>query len=216
MGGTFVVTASVELSRVRYEVTRDRMMIIGKNPTQQEITNYIQSNSVPAIYPVNAGFGYHDVLSRIMREESRSTQFLADGCPLFNTGNDGGAGLFQITPPDTQDVWNWRANVDSGIRIFKNKLSESRRYDARVIRASRKEIANLTNSLNLTRIDIPSWTDRMLLREAVQRYNGGRLHRLRRNPSGTLVVTIVDSVKRVGILEWEEDGNGYVAKVLGI
>ena len=60
----------------------------------------------------------------------------------------------QINEAGIEEIWNWRRNVDTGQRIFARKRADALRY--------------LRTHEN--------YDEEMLLREALQRYNGGRYH----------------------------------------
>jgi hypothetical protein len=76
-----------------------------------------------------------DTLRRIVKLESLGGhQFENDakkkhhGVPVLNRGHDGGGGVCQITPPTSDDLWNWRHNIASGRRVFQEKQNQARHY----------------------------------------------------------------------------------------
>src|SRR5262249_8406540 len=128
-------------------------------------------------FPASTGHDYHALLLKIMQQETHGNQFDAEGSPIFNTMGDGGAGLFQITPPSLREVWNWKANVDAGVRILNTKFRDAVGWiDSRSVARAIKS-ARIENGLSVNtpvRTEPPAWLrDEMVLREAVQRYNGG-------------------------------------------
>ncbi|CAF3402361.1 unnamed protein product [Rotaria socialis] len=71
---------------------------------------------------------------KIAAQESEGRQeFLPNGYPLFSNAKDNGYGIYQLTnpPPTYNEVWNWKANVLSGIALLKNKAKEANSWMTR-------------------------------------------------------------------------------------
>lgn len=120
----------------------DEWRIRGKNPTKQAVKDRLGSLE----------------LQVIAYKESRFRQFDADGLPIF--GPPSGFGVMQLDPPPSPEViWNWKANVDAGIKVYKTKLREAKGYPARVRKNKFPEARD--------------FNEKELKLEAYQRYNGG-------------------------------------------
>lgn len=68
--------------------------------------------------------------SRIARHESGLRQFDGSGNPVLNTLGDGGVGIMQITGANqtSEDVWNWRHNVATGLQLLRNQAQIARTF----------------------------------------------------------------------------------------
>lgn len=111
-GGDVTITVKATLPDEKTcSITLKPYRILGTNPTEDAVKMEIGSTPWYA--------------QRIARHETACQggykQFKTTGEPLNNKGDDGGAGIFQITPPSEDDVWNWKANVASGHRIIREK-----------------------------------------------------------------------------------------------
>jgi hypothetical protein len=215
VGGKLTFTARFAIAQVPLEASSEdlHLRILGTQPAAATIEAYVNAKHAPGGFPAGGGFTYTDVLLRIMRVESfGGLQFLGDGSPLFNTTDDGGAGLFQITPPDTAQVWNWQDNADAGQNVFNGKLGEAIGFiDTRAVRQAAQQVRQQFNLPGNTPVQVvpPPWSrDVMVLREAVQRYNGGNAFQAR----GQLIV--VNGVRTIQVT-WQRAGNGYHETVLG-
>lgn len=225
VGGKLTFTADFSVAGVQLKASSEdlHLRILGTQPDAVTIEAYIRAKHVPHDFPTGGGFTYHDVLLRIMKKESLRLQFHEDGSPVFNAnGNhglgDGGAGLFQITPPKKKpptiaQVWNWKANVDEGGNIFNDKLTEAIGFiDARAVREAAQRVRQQFHLPGNTLVQVvrPPWPrDVMVLREAVQRYNGGRAFDARGQrvilTNGTTIIEVT----------WERTENHYHVDVLG-
>lgn len=97
-------------------------------------------------------------LQVISYKESRFRQFNNDGMPLFGPPN--GFGIMQIdTPvPTSNQIWNWKDNIDAGMALYNIKITDAKSYPAR----TRKKFPDAKN-----------FTQEELKLETYQRYNGG-------------------------------------------
>jgi len=101
--------------------------LVGTNPQQTDIQNYSGSNG-----------RMHKALQRIACKESGQRQFDAPAnggtayCPLFGPG--GKVGIMQVEP--TNDViWNWKKNLDAGIKKFNESVAAAEDYPKQVVKS---------------------------------------------------------------------------------
>ncbi len=219
IGGKLTFTADFSIAGVPLHASSEdlKLRIRGTQPDAATISAYVSAKPTPARFPAGPGFTYIDILLRIMRLESHGgLQFDNRGLPVFNdTKNDGGAGLFQITPPNTADVWNWKANADAGSAKLRDSVAEANHWVLGT-NAQKAEMRRLRKDNPLPE-NIPvhvvapaPWpTDVMILREAVQRYNGGNAFVLRGQ-----VVTNADGTTAVE-MTWERTRAHYHEQILG-
>lgn len=96
--------------------------------------------------------------------ESALQQFWPNGSPKFGPPN--GYGVMQIDnspPPTSRQIWDWKANVDDGVRRVSGAggtYAAAKGFPSRV----RTRLKDVT---------VPDFTDQELWMEAWQRYNGG-------------------------------------------
>ena len=112
LGGT--LTVSVKVSEKTYQRS---VRILGTNPSKEQIKSYI------ATFDDAPGF------DRIIAKESTYKQFIdADSEPVV--AFDGGYGLTQLTNPKPryEDAWNWKANLRTGIELYRAKRREAKNY----------------------------------------------------------------------------------------
>jgi hypothetical protein len=105
--------------------------------------------------------------------ESHFRQFSGSpGSPLLRCEPDGriGAGVLQQTTPNPSDdaFWNWQEAINEGLGTLADKRRAAQGYPARV-RANRRGCPNNT----LCNANATDFTADQLLRETIQRYNGG-------------------------------------------
>lgn len=138
LGGDLEVVA-----KAGKEVATIRITIIGTNPDDAAVTKYLASKSG------SDGFG------AIINHESKYLQFKANGEPIVSF--DGGFGMCQLTtpPPSYDQVWNWKRNIDGGLKLFAQKRATALAYLGQSGR---------------------SYTPDQLTRETVCRWNGGSYH----------------------------------------
>lgn len=137
-GGTLTVQARAGGASAKISIK-----IKGVNPTATEVNAYLATKAN------SAGF------DKIIEHESKYKHFNASGEPVKSF--DKGYGMCQLTTPEPtfEQVWNWKLNIDGGLKLFENKRAAAIQF--------------LTQS-NRT------YTDDQLKREAVCRWNGGSYH----------------------------------------
>ena len=216
VGGKLTFTADYSVAGVALQASSKNLRILGTQPDAAVIEAYVGTKPAPGTFPVAGGFTYGEVLLRIMQKETKGLQFRPQGAPVFNLQDDGGAGLFQITPPSTADVWNWRANVDGGASTLNSKFGNGpnqanswidERAVAQAAEQVRKQLS-LPRNTPVQVVPAPWPHDVMVLREGVQRNNGGRAFQAAGRAvtvNGTTVIQVT----------WERTGNGYHERVLG-
>jgi hypothetical protein len=118
--------------------------IAGTNPTAADVINHLATN------PDNDGF------AAIIRHESKFKQFAASSVPVKSF--DKGYGMCQLTnpAPTFEQAWNWKQNVDGGLRLFGQKRASAVSYLGQGGRV---------------------YTQEQLKYETVCRWNGGQYHR---------------------------------------
>jgi hypothetical protein len=110
---------------------------------------------------------------QIACQESHFRQFAnSPGQPLLRCEPDGriGAGVLQQTTPDPTDdaFWNWQQAINEGLGTLAQKQADAQGYPARVRRSTRGCPNRTLCNANAT-----NFTADQLLRESIQRYNGG-------------------------------------------
>lgn len=142
IGGT--LTVSVDANGKNF---RRSIQILGTNPTEEKIKSYISKfEEVP-------GF------DRIVLRESQFKQFInADREPVV--AFDGGYGLTQLTNPMPKynEAWDWKANIRTGVELYRLKRKEAKNY--------------LAGGKNGNR----NFTEEQLELETWCRWNSGRYH----------------------------------------
>jgi hypothetical protein len=137
-GGTLSVRA-----QANKELAVISVQIKGTNPTAAEANRYL------ATKPDGAGF------DKILAHETKYKHFNARNEPVKSFDN--GYGMCQLTTPRPTfaQVWNWKLNIDGGLKLFAQKRTAA--------------IAYLSQSKR-------TYTTDQLKREAVCRWNGGAYH----------------------------------------
>jgi len=138
LGGTLTVSASAGSG-----VGTVAVKIIGKNPTAAEVTTFLNTK------PDGGGF------DKILTKESKALHFNEVGEPIKS--HDNGYGIAQLTnpAPSFDQAWNWKLNIEGGLKLFKEKVAAARVYLSQSNR---------------------TYTAMQLKYEAVCRWNGGRYH----------------------------------------
>ena len=119
---TFTVVATVKGQKESYQTNEaddGAITIEGKNPTPQEVHDYVASLDIPSLWPNNTQYDYHTIIRKIISDESSVSQFY-DGQPLWSQNNLHGAGLMQLTypAPSITDVWDWQQNITDGAALI--------------------------------------------------------------------------------------------------
>src|SRR5207249_1145912 len=124
-GGALSISVGADLPLIMCFATSTKgLRIRGVNPPRGEL---------------NLACG-SEIVQKIVMQESGRRQFDAarDGgasnCPLFSGDRLGGVGLLQITnpAPTDEDHWDWRENINHGLRILRQKRNIARGYPAQV------------------------------------------------------------------------------------
>jgi hypothetical protein len=137
-GGTLTVRAEANKAKATISVK-----VRGTNPSSMEVTQYLATKAN------SAGFG------DIIEHESKFKHFSTSHEPVKSFDN--GYGMCQLTAPAPtfDQVWNWKLNIDGGLKLFEQKRSAA--------------IAYLSQSSR-------TYTNDQLKYEAVCRWNGGSYH----------------------------------------
>jgi hypothetical protein len=139
LGGQLVIKASAGGQSASVAVN-----IIGQNPDAALIKTYL--DRTPA---ESRGF------DKLLQHETKMRHFDGRGCPRRSFDN--GYGMAQLTTPRPTfaEVWNWKLNIDGGLRLLALKRKLARKYLSAKGR---------------------TYTDEQLLYETVTRWNGGAYH----------------------------------------
>ena len=137
-GGT--LTLQIEANK---QIATINVKIRGTNPTAAEVTKYLATKAN------SAGF------EKILEKESHFRQFNNNSEPVKSFDN--GYGMCQLTSPAPtfEQVWNWKLNIDAGLKLF-----EQKRLSAVAYLGQQKR----------------SYTAEQLKYETVCRWNGGTYH----------------------------------------
>ncbi len=145
-GGDAVITVTAQHGATALQA-KVSVQIRGRNPAAQAITNRLGGRGTAA--------------DHVACHESGRRQFGNDSMPLLGPGGD--VGVMQLCNPaaSCEQRWSWAANVAAGATLFAEKDAAARRYLNQHIVQGR-----YPNDQNLADADV-------LLRETIQRYNGG-------------------------------------------
>jgi hypothetical protein len=235
-GGELTLSVATFLAGFVFRFTSETVSIRADNPSEDAVRAYVLEQATARGITDHA-----EDLGRIARQESSYRQFV-DGLPLFSADNLGGVGFYQITNPRPTDeeIWDWRANVRAGVRVFSQKVTIASNYPTLLSMA--KKFRAAVNALNAARrrdglpnltVTIPAFTIEQLRLDAIRGFNGYagkfmglRLHeyRLGQGDNGLLLVSIQDGTNQA-TATWEQvpgddrpQGVGdpdYVENVLG-
>ncbi len=138
LGGTLTVVATAGSATATIVVK-----IEGTNPTRAAVVEHIPAGED------------RDLLQKIVEHESKTRHFTDTKEPLGSF--DGGFGLCQLTnpAPTFPQVWNWKKNIDAGVKLLGTKRSEAKAFLGKEKR---------------------TYTDEQLQLETVCRWNGGTYH----------------------------------------
>jgi hypothetical protein len=172
MCGKLTVWLDVTFSGNKVRVKRDDIMIGGTNPSSSEIKAAV----------------LNPLVRKLIKQESRGQQF-ADTLvgnaafamnPNWSSDNLRGVGLGQLTPPPTDaDIWNWRTNAQSTVKIFGEKRKWATNLHTKISKSDRfvAEATALNDWLvaeGMPRrtITLPALTAAQLDLEGLRGYNG--------------------------------------------
>jgi hypothetical protein len=204
-GGDLTIGVTVTVGKVTLTAQSKSLRIVGTNPS---------IGALQAVTPNN------DAFKKLMRYESDLKQFLSPSCPHFSEDNQGGVGICQLTdpPPNPDQVWSWKANLNAGWALYKKKETTARNYPE-VVRKSADFLAkvkayNDQRAAKATKgatvkplaIELPDYDDDQLQRDTLRGFNGyaGGLHeyRVKVDKDGILVITENASGTK-GTAQWE-------------
>jgi hypothetical protein len=159
-GGDLTITGQTMIPPLPSQDVRSIVFvgrITGENPGVKDIEAALGSITMRQIANVESGFQQFEV------DAKKGNRVV----PRFNHGDvkrppDGGAGICQITPPSADDIWNWKANVQSGKQKFNQAQSGANTY----LNQHRDDHGGLPNDRGLGSTDVR-------LMDAIQRYNTG-------------------------------------------
>lgn len=161
-GGSF--TLSVAYYDYLYD--RKEYVVKGTNPGKEAINQVLDTT-----------------MRHIACRESSYRQFEANreggiGFPLIGKNSKGrevgGIGIMQLydPPPTKTTLWNWRENINAGIKLFGEKLAYARTYHIKV----RKDLNKARQAKGLPICPEgtpPPLNDEQLQRQAIRSYNCG-------------------------------------------
>jgi hypothetical protein len=207
-GGDLTVNIKTKFKNILLQA-EFRGKIVGTNPDWQQVSEALGD----------------DLLRKIAKHESKGRQFEVDIdaskgiVPVFNRGRDGEAGIMQITPPTSEDIWNWQTNIATGKRIFAEKQSAARNYPRAVANSSR--FKTLVKKFNESRkqqgqpaltISVPDFNPEQLKRDTLRGYNGyagidgfgQRLHEYRVIEKDDMLQIKINESSLTGEAVWEQ------------
>jgi len=190
LGGNAEVTAGAcsEQKSISFDLR------MAQNPSTAEVRSAI--GAAAAASPFTSGSVSYALNARALKrmacyETSNNpsvggqSQFTIDGRPFIDTG---GVGIFQITnpAPTCSDLWDWRANVNHGVAIFRDKMRDALQMSQDKLteinglrKAAGLSACNASDVLlsnDKSDIVTGELTVGQLDREAIRRFNGGREH----------------------------------------
>ena len=122
--------------------------ILGRNPDPSEMIAY--ANTCEKSKEMRAIFTYENRSAAKEQFWWSSVEWPYGELGWPKYGRPNGFGLCQLdSHPSEQDLWNWKVNIDSGEKVFKQKLVDARAY-----------------------LKKHGYTQQQLMEEAFQRYNG--------------------------------------------
>ena len=156
-GGQMTITATIIRNGQKCDSKQNQQQIQGLNPGAGTI-----QGALPGQFEI-----------QIACQESHFRQFSSSpGNPLLRCEPDGriGVGVLQQTTPSASDdaFWNWQQAITEGLGTLASKRAAAAGYPGRV-RQSRRGCPNNT----LCNAGATDFTADQLLRESLQRYNGG-------------------------------------------
>ena len=172
-GGSLSVSASATVNGCPVSASTGGG-IHGTNPPQADIRAALPHRTLRAIACKESGLRQFDAAP------NGGTAF----CPLFHSCDR--VGVMGIKDPDGDEVWNWRRNVESGIRSFDQVVLEARQYPNDVRRSPEFETLvrqfndiRFGEGLRDIRVELPDFDEgdftedfRELELDAIRGYNG--------------------------------------------
>lgn len=222
-GGNLTFSVAAQVAGLTFTATQDSsgnqpLMIVGDNPTPQQISSYITNNiQTPKEWPNQYQDSYQTIIRKIIRAETRDNnagigQFLNNGQPFWSTHDNPdayGAGLMQISSATADQVWNWKANIAGGVAVFNDKLRVAKAYFDNLVVALMAEVEGNQQQYGVKHVIPPRITANMLVEDAIRGYNGytfnspNNLHEWRplRDPQTGLL--ILKKHGQAGEIQWE-------------
>ncbi|HXD33133.1 MAG TPA: hypothetical protein VN643_18570 [Pyrinomonadaceae bacterium] len=115
-GGTLTVRAEA-----KQQMATIAVKILGTDPSIKEVNSYLAAKANTS--------GFEKILAqKILAHENNFRQF--DDKREPKRSFDNGYGICQLTnpPPKFEQVWNWKLNIDAGVKLFGEKRSAAITY----------------------------------------------------------------------------------------
>ncbi len=173
-GGTLTVKA--EANKASASIT---VKIKGTNPSAAEVKQYLSSKAN------SAGF------DKIIEHESKFKHFNQSNEPVKSFDN--GYGMCQLTTPTPsfEQIWNWKLNIDGGLKLFDQKRTAAITYLSQSGR---------------------TYTTDQLKFEAVCRWNGGSYHEWDAKTSSWVRPSSILCDTQTGNIGWDMNDEGNKGK----
>jgi hypothetical protein len=220
-GGNLTLSVTAQVAGITFTATQDSvagepLMIVGDNPTPQQVSAYVDTIPVPKEWPNQYKSSYHTIIRKIISAETRDNdagigQFLRNGQPFWSTydrPDAHGAGLMQLSESSADQVWNWKVNIAGGVAWFNHRLRYAKAYFDSLVAALGVEVQDPEQQYGVKHIVIPPVTADMIVEDAIRGYNGytfssNPLHEWRplRDPQTGLL--ILKKHGQLGEVQWE-------------
>ena len=234
-GGNVTITAVVTVNgqKVNYQTNAEDDGVIaiqGTNPTQQAVENYVATIAQPSNWPSATQYNYHTIIDKIISKESSFIQF-TNGEPKWSSDGLHGVGFMQVTnpAPTIDDAWNWMTNINDGVNLFNQKLTDANSYGGSLTtstyinvhlntsasKALKTQIMGLQVKNGLDSLTLAQLTPDQIVRQAIRGFNGGVQFTPSTTNKGVLVITLTGP--KTGVINWVERNDGptdYVQNVL--
>lgn len=173
-GGTLTVKAEANKSSATISVK-----IKGSTPSAAEVKQYLSTKSD------GAGF------DKIVEHESKFKHFNQSNEPVKSFDN--GYGMCQLTTPTPtfEQVWNWKLNIDGGLKLFAQKRTAAITYLSQSGR---------------------TYTADQLKYEAVCRWNGGSYHEWDAKTGSWVRPSNILCDTQTGNIGWDMNGEANKGK----
>jgi hypothetical protein len=183
IGGISIITAKTEKG-LNYIFS---LNIRGINPPPEEILNYIGNHPkfAKAIARHESGIQNGRYYCQFNEIGTLGENYLHDIKHTPNRGSDMlGWGIFQVTnpTPSKTDLWNWKANIDTGKKILSEKEKMANEYFEAVKRTYPEKYEDPPSVFKL-----PGINTKLTYPEAatIQLYNGGAVVKSLKNSLGS-------------------------------